>query len=485
MIKVQFTRRSLLSPALLLLAVSLLMVSLLPRPAIAARTVTVTLPDFSVTLKGQPIDNACREYPLICYKGITYFPLTWQDSRFMGLTTSWSEETGLIVAKDADQTARVYAADQASVKNRSRSQAQVVDYPIRVNGKTVDNAAEPYPLLSFRDIVYFPLTWRFAAEEFGWNYQFDAGGLVISDEQQAERFTALSLRLPLYQTEIYSGSAVVHGDKVFYAGPERKNISMASVDNPRDTKVIYQLLDTDILGFPTLYKDNGQIYLEYFAGYSNITASYSLVRLNLDGTAEELTSTGLIDLPPESDISLRLSKGSIPYTKNLCIKKTKDQEFRHFGPPYLYLANSKASDAYLFDGAIYTLANPEGEKYEEIFLGSDLDTSYLYRICLETEQAEKISEQPVFSMKKQDDYLYYLDGAHYLTRLNLKTKEVERLWEETAASFSLDELIILRPGDGRCLLLTVDGDFLSELLADEGQMVFCQKNRIIFIQSLK
>ncbi len=53
---------------------------------------------------------------------------------------------------------------------------------VRVNGKTVDNSREQYPLLLFRDVTYFPLTWRFAVEEFGWSYHFDGeSGLTISN----------------------------------------------------------------------------------------------------------------------------------------------------------------------------------------------------------------------------------------------------------------------------------------------------------------
>ena len=36
-------------------------------------------------------------------------------------------------------------------------------------------------MLVFRDITYFPLTWRFAVEEFGWAYHFEEKtGLVIT-----------------------------------------------------------------------------------------------------------------------------------------------------------------------------------------------------------------------------------------------------------------------------------------------------------------
>ncbi|WP_157047331.1 hypothetical protein [Alkaliphilus metalliredigens] len=39
---------------------------------------------------------------------------------------------------------------------------------------------ETYPLIIFRDITYFPLTWRFAVDEFRWDYSFSGeSGLKI------------------------------------------------------------------------------------------------------------------------------------------------------------------------------------------------------------------------------------------------------------------------------------------------------------------
>ena len=57
----------------------------------SAAAVKVTLPNFPITLNGVAIDNAYRQYPIITYEGITYFPLTYNDCRFLGLTTSWDE----------------------------------------------------------------------------------------------------------------------------------------------------------------------------------------------------------------------------------------------------------------------------------------------------------------------------------------------------------------------------------------------------------
>jgi len=50
-----------------------------------------------------------------------------------------------------------------------------------VNGRRIKNAAEPYPLLSYAGTTYFPLTARFASQEFGWVVEGDsATGLRIS-----------------------------------------------------------------------------------------------------------------------------------------------------------------------------------------------------------------------------------------------------------------------------------------------------------------
>jgi hypothetical protein len=143
-----------------------------------AASVRVALPDFDVTLNGVRIENAARQYPLLVYRGITYFPLTYDDCRFLGLESDYTAQNGLAV----DKTGVIgsYNDYKLSGKNPRRATAQTAAFPICVNGKTVDNGKEEYPLLLYRDICYFPLTWRFAVEEFGWEYEFDsARGLAI------------------------------------------------------------------------------------------------------------------------------------------------------------------------------------------------------------------------------------------------------------------------------------------------------------------
>ena len=69
----------------------------------------------------------------------------------MNATVDYAAETSTITATKGDTTV----------------QFVIGNTDITVNGKTINNDEEPYPLLVFRDVTYFPLTWRFAVDEFG------------------------------------------------------------------------------------------------------------------------------------------------------------------------------------------------------------------------------------------------------------------------------------------------------------------------------
>ena len=153
----------------------------LVQTAFAAETVEVSLPTFPVTLNGQTTSNEHSKYPLLVYRDITYFPMTYYDMRLLGLKTEWTRETGLIIEKN-EKPFYEYLREVTDETNARTQTAQIAEGAIRVNGTAIDNKQEPYPLLFFRDVTYFPLTWRFAVDEFGWQYTFDPeNGLVITN----------------------------------------------------------------------------------------------------------------------------------------------------------------------------------------------------------------------------------------------------------------------------------------------------------------
>ncbi len=155
-----------------------------PAPAaLAADNVQVTLPSFTVTLNGQSTSNDYSKYPLLVYKNITYFPMTYYDCRLLGVKTDWVKDTGLVIDKNEDYFYE-YLREVNNSKNARKQTAKIADGKITVNGKVIDNRKEEYPLLVFRDITYFPLTWRFAVDELGWQYRFNQKeGLVIDNDK--------------------------------------------------------------------------------------------------------------------------------------------------------------------------------------------------------------------------------------------------------------------------------------------------------------
>lgn len=140
------------------------------------------LPSFSVTMNGVTVDNTQLKYPFILCRDITYFPMTYFDSRFLGIETSYTPEEGLGVTR-LDGERGEYFGEIAECTNPAEFHVSAAKGKIAVGGKGINNATEEYPLLLFRDVTYFPMTWRFCVEEFRWEYYFDAeSGLVINTD---------------------------------------------------------------------------------------------------------------------------------------------------------------------------------------------------------------------------------------------------------------------------------------------------------------
>lgn len=165
-------------------------------PAIAQPAMQAELPDFPVTLNGiEMLDMRTGQYPLLVYQDVTYFPMTWYNCRMLGLETQWSDALGLEIAQNNALTSSIgyYPRDG---ENPPTVSVQAVNFPVTVNGQVIDNSKEPYPLIRFRDVTYFPLTWRFAHDAFGWAYEYtlEKGLNITSTNPQTVYFPALEGR---------------------------------------------------------------------------------------------------------------------------------------------------------------------------------------------------------------------------------------------------------------------------------------------------
>ncbi len=142
--------------------------------------VIVSIPEFDVSVNGELIDIEHSMYPVLSYKDVTYFPMTSDYLAGIGLELYFDSTDGLkINVKD-----EVGAFEQnflgALIYPGSQHKAQIASFNIEVNGKTINNSEEEYPILLYNNITYFPMTWRFSVEEFHWDTEWsEVNGLSI------------------------------------------------------------------------------------------------------------------------------------------------------------------------------------------------------------------------------------------------------------------------------------------------------------------
>lgn len=185
----------------------------------AADEVLIEIPDFDVRVNGQLIKTSESTYPVILYNNVTYFPMTSDYLAGIGLGLTFSNEDGLSI-----QTLdKIGAFEQkflgATTLLKSQHTASTAPFKLMVNGNMIDNKSEVYPILLYKDITYFPMTWRFAVEEFGWttSWDNDTGFSITMPDKEIEHIRRLlqEEKMPLNQLiSLYSGRDDTFKDKV-------------------------------------------------------------------------------------------------------------------------------------------------------------------------------------------------------------------------------------------------------------------------------
>lgn len=151
----------------------------LPFGASAAKNVNVIIPEYPVVINGTRVNNVHREYPFIWYNGITYFPMTYHDCSYLGLYNEYSTKNGNVITL-SENDGEYYDYYSSTGYTSKNLKATVAEGKIKVNGTTVRNKYEEYPILNFNDVLYFPLTWDWCME-FDWKINFDTvKGLSVS-----------------------------------------------------------------------------------------------------------------------------------------------------------------------------------------------------------------------------------------------------------------------------------------------------------------
>jgi hypothetical protein len=123
--------------------------------------IRVTPPAFDVTVNGTKINTQMSKYPVMVYKDITYLPMTWNYTQALGLDTSWSPNTGFSIRKGKKTPTML---QQESGVTSTTIRAKFPEYNVFVNDSWVDNSKEDYPILTYNDVTYIPMTSQYAAQ---------------------------------------------------------------------------------------------------------------------------------------------------------------------------------------------------------------------------------------------------------------------------------------------------------------------------------
>ncbi|MCH4885937.1 hypothetical protein EZV73_00090 [Acidaminobacter sp. JC074] len=165
--------------------------------------IIVEIPQFTVTVNGEVIDTEHSDFPVITYKGITYFPMTSDYLSNMGLDLYFDKEKGIFIK--SVEVENITQLEQNFVNSNnvlgSQDTAELLPFDLYVNGKEIDNSQEEYPVILYRNMTYFPMTWHYTQEAFKWetDWSDENGYSIVSIDMVKEE--DIQLRNVLSKTE--------------------------------------------------------------------------------------------------------------------------------------------------------------------------------------------------------------------------------------------------------------------------------------------
>lgn len=243
-----------------------------PLSAAMPAKVPVSVANFPIRLNGVLLrDQKESYYPMLVYQGITYLPMTADYGRFLNLMAHWVEEKSMmtIYSWNISFSPLSYYDPSPTLPQGVTNQnlyAQPVWYPVSVNGEALDLNSQPYPILSFRNITYFPLTWHFAVDLFDLNYRFTAtDGLEIKSSGYQPEAAPQDLPAPL-------------------------NADPSILPLLKETQSL--VLPKSAFADPIVYK-NGLLF--YFVNHGENSTSLDFWRRPLNGQAEKIGSAEIAD----------------------------------------------------------------------------------------------------------------------------------------------------------------------------------------------
>lgn len=386
-----------------------------------SNNVNIKLPNFKVTMNGEVVNNNYSKYPLIVYNDITYFPMTYSDCRYLGIESTWKgDKEGLLV--DTTGVTSAYNPYMSSSRNGKNYTAQIPSFPIKVNGKSIDNSKEEYPLLSFRNITYFPMTWKYGVDEFGWDYSFDGkNGLIIKSKNINLKQTEISKDRP--KEDEYSDFAgkkstcvLVKNGYVYY-DKTKGLIMQAPLTNTAKEKKIYQLERNTYYGneyyYHNLYEENGKAMLFFHSGGAVMGAD-NIMEINNNGSTRVIQESYFRTTAIGEKLFMYF-EGPAPDPGMLRMQKKGDTEDVKLGSPdYWYYGLNRVQgipELSLIGNQLYLRA----AKVISNTAASDvkLDSTAVYKVNIDTNEVTKVSKTQgdVAMAQIEGDYIYYLSRS--------------------------------------------------------------------------
>ncbi len=339
----------------------------------AATEVASHLPEFDIVVNGRYVENRMRQYPFIIYNDITYFPMTYNDCAFLGVTNDWTPENGTVITTTAsngiydDLIRPEGTSDWHPLYDGLLS--YITEGKITVNGRKIDNSTQQYPILTYKDVPYFPLTWDWCTE-FGWTINFDAanGLSVCSPEYNTNGY--VNYYSPI-NSPLVSNVNSCHISELAGKNPENSGLTSYSPNHFRkdphspDFKPLYSVRgisylyvrETEIpryqaLGWyrfedidrmfeeALLYSENNELYMLNYTITDFIESTPCVEGADAPARAKQL-----LDYYKENCITVwtpDIRRSMVIYTSDL--EKYKNSGWRTSDDFYIDIANQMAAD---------------------------------------------------------------------------------------------------------------------------------------------
>ncbi len=221
---------------------------------VAADSVEVNIAPFDVYVNDIVVYSSYAQYPVITYKDVSYIPMTYDLAEKTGLNCGWDMEKGFYVF-DGDtryefiEDPRPFGGYEYNPFDGNYS-AVVPQYDIYINGEKYDNNTAEYPLLNFRDITYFPLTYDIVHNELGWHILWDNENYKLEiDSDKYQNFRPYVVKsengktVLREQRAVYSTSINEYGDTRYTL--EYNYYNMLVLDHATDTLTQVEDVPTD------------------------------------------------------------------------------------------------------------------------------------------------------------------------------------------------------------------------------------------------